>query len=89
MHKTYNTIDYFMADEDERREYVGVWTYSDMTDAPSRDIYGNLAICENRDTSRGRYYLILNRSEFLSDDLPQLESHLLEWAKAEGYDLSA
>jgi len=34
---------------------------------------------------QGKYYLLLNRSEWISDDLLQLERRLYQWACDEGY----
>lgn len=87
MHKTYTPIEKFNANKDEQQDYAGIWTYHENDgDSPDlSDIYYNLAICELRNQTKGRYYLIIERSEFMSDDLAELEKHLMDWARSEGY----
>lgn len=39
--------------------------------------------------ARGKFYLILERDEYISDDLEELERKLYDWAMASGYQRQA
>ena len=60
-------------------------------DKPNPEGYANLFIEDIGHIGHelGRWYLIIERSEYISDDFAELESHLLEWAREEGYELPA
>jgi hypothetical protein len=39
--------------------------------------------------ARGGWHLLINRSDWISDDLAKLEAILFEWASGEGYEIPA
>ena len=74
---------------DEEKTISGVAYFEG--DKPNPEGYANLFIEDIAHVGHdlGRWYLIIERSEYISDDFAELEGYLLEWAREEGYDLPA
>lgn len=71
---------------------LGSENWEDAKHTPTGFIYLGSLYIENvlphwpeRARAEGRYYLILNRDEYITDDLELLERKLFDWAVAEGY----
>ncbi len=81
-------LNWFKGDEDCSEFIKGfIYTLTKDEDPYSEYLQENLhiEITNERFRGDGKYYLILERSEYMSDDLTLLESKLMEWMEYEGY----
>ena len=84
-HRIYTQADYFSPESFDNETPIGAYTYhTDPNATPDRNMYYNLVIEDLGENAGGRYYLMLERGEFQSDDLAELETVLLDWAISEG-----
>jgi hypothetical protein len=79
-----------LMDYDDQPTRAGV-IYLEAGADPSKYAYEDLFIedlsAAPSYTGTRKWYLVIGRCEFVSDDLAELEEKLMEWAKGEGYDV--
>ena len=81
-------LNYHHSDEDGTEFIKGfIYTLTKDEDPYSEFLQENMhiEIADERFRGEGKYYLILERSEYQSDDLASLEKLLMEWMEYEGY----
>ncbi len=81
-------LNYHHSDEDGMEFIKGfIYTQTKDEEAYSEYLQENIHIefTMKELKNEGKYYLLLERSEWISDDLAFLESKLMEWMEYEGY----